>query len=929
MPKGHPLMTSTVPMPDSEKKFQALADCSPFGIFHTDAKGSAVYTNGAWQQMSGLGAQDSLGDGWSRAIHPDDRERVVGQWQATTRAGVDFDISCRIQRPDGVVRHMHFSARALPPEPGQDGGYVGMALDITEQVEATERLRENNVLLQTMLAHIPCGISVFDRNLKLQVGNPLFRSLLDLPDHLFEGGHADFRSLNLHSARRLKPDAAQAEVEKRLQAALHPDQRVHELSRANGQVLEVRRALMPGGGFVTTYTDVTANKQTLGSLREAKEEAEQAALAKSAFLATMSHEIRTPMNGVIGMTSLLLDTPLTEEQREFTEVIRQSGEGLLVVINDILDYSKIESGNMDLEWLPFDLQETLESSIELLALKAQEKKLDLVYLIEPDVPTWIYGDLARLRQVLVNLLSNALKFTDRGEVFVSVKNSKEPPSSGGRSVTLEICVKDTGIGIPADKLDRLFQAFSQVDSSTARRFGGTGLGLAISRRLVEAMGGRMWVESEPGVGARFYFSLPTESAVAVENAIAQQRPELRGKRALLVDDNVTNLRILSLQAERWGMTQRACESPAAALALLEAGEHFDVVITDMHMPDMDGIAFARKARALRSSLPIVLLSSVSMRQTPDAQLFAVVLTKPARQLALFDALVSALPAVAPVQRASGARASQFDPDMAGRMPLRILLAEDNEVNRKVALRMLKGFGYNADVAGNGLEAVDAVQRQAYDLVLMDIQMPELDGLEATRRIVAQHAPGVRPRIVAMSANALREDSEAALRAGVDDYVVKPISVPMLRAALEKSGELIAARKSQSRAAAAGPTPAGPPCDMLDDEHLHSFLDLDPSGEFVAGLITSFAANSRLALAGLRQAVADGNAAEARGLAHQLRGTSSTLGVREMTRLCIALEEQAARGDLHGAAGLLDQCDREFQGGLAALDGFLVQHGQGR
>ncbi len=921
-------MNSTVPIAASEKKFQALADCSPFGIFHTDAAGSTVYTNAAWQQMSGMSEQETLGDGWSQAIHPGDRERVFAQWRATAAAGLDFDTRYRIQRPDGVVRHLQIRARPLGPDAGGDGGYVGTALDITPQVEASEQLRENNVLLQTMLAHIPCGISVFDRNLKLQVGNPLFRSLMDLPDTLFEGGKADFRSLNLYTAKRLRPDNPEAEVERRLQAALHPDQRVHELNRANGVVLEVRRALMPGGGFVTTYTDVTANKKTLHSLREAKEEAEQAAQAKSAFLATMSHEIRTPMNGVIGMTSLLLDTPLTEEQREFTEVIRQSGEGLLVVINDILDYSKIESGNMDLEWLPFDLQETLESSIELLALKAQEKKLDLLYLIEPDVPTWIYGDLARLRQVMVNLLSNALKFTDRGEVLVSVKNSKEPAPGGGRSVLLEVCVKDTGIGIPPDKLDRLFQAFSQVDSSTARRFGGTGLGLAISRRLVEAMGGRMWVESEAGVGARFYFSLATEAALPVESASTLHRPELRGKRALLVDDNVTNLRILSLQAERWGMGLRACESPQAAIALLEAGEHFDVIITDMHMPDMDGLAFARKARALRTALPIVLLSSVSMRQTPDAQLFAAVLTKPARQLALFDALVAALPAVQPVQRAAGARVSHFDVTLAERMPLRILLAEDNEVNRKVAMRMLKGFGYNADVAGNGLEAIEALQRQRYDLVLMDIQMPELDGLQATRRIVRELAPAIRPRIIAMSANALREDAEAALAAGVDDYVVKPISVPMLLAALERSGEAVAARTGNSQPAPLAPMATDALCDLLDDEHLRSYHELDPSGEFVAGLVTSFAANSRQALADLRQAVAEGRAADARGLAHQLRGTSSTLGVREMTRLCIALEETTARGELDGAAAVVDQCEREFHSGLAALDVFLARLGPG-
>jgi PAS domain S-box-containing protein len=928
-------MSASPSLASSERKFQALADCSPFGIFHTDSQGRAIYTNAAWQDMSGLGAEQSLGHGWSEAVHPEDRARVIAQWQQTTEAGLDFDTRYRICRPDGGIRHLHVKAHALEGVEGEEKGFVGVALDISAQVAATEQLRSSSLLLETMLAHVPCGISIFDRDLKLLVGNPRFRDLLALPDALFEDGRADFERLNMYTLRKLDPDHARDEVKRRVEAALNPDQRVHELVRANGSVLEVRRALMPTGGFVTTYTDITQHKRTLQSLQEAKDAAEQAALAKSAFLATMSHEIRTPMNGVIGMTSLLLDTPLTDEQREFTQVIRQSGEGLLVVINDILDYSKIEAGNMELEWLPFDLQESVESSIELLALKAREKKLDLVYLIEPDVPAWIYGDMARLRQVLVNLISNALKFTEEGEVLVSVRTSTEqlaaPASRAtpGRSVTLEVCVKDTGIGIPADKLDRLFQAFSQVDSSTARRFGGTGLGLAISRRLVEVMGGKLWVESEPGVETRFYFSFSTQAAVPAAAAEEAEHVELRGRRALLVDDNLTNLRMLALQAERWGMTQQACESPAVALALIEAGEHFDVVITDMHMPDVDGVAFARNVRALRTHLPIVLLSSVSMRQTPDAQLFASVLTKPARQLALFEALVAALPAAMPVERAADSRVSQFDVRLAYRMPMRILLAEDNEVNRKVALRMLKGFGYDADVAGNGLEAIAAVQRQPYDLVLMDIQMPEMDGLEATRRIVRDVPFELRPRIVAMSANALREDADAALMAGVDDYVVKPISVPMLRAALERSSALIAVRDSQPGAlpgAVRRPVAAAP---VLDEEQLQNFLDLDPSGEFLRGLLVSFATNSRQALADVRQAVKEGNAAAAVEVMHQLKGTSGTLGVKELRRLCIALEDVAAQGTLAGAELLVEQCEREFETGLAALDLFMTARGPAR
>ncbi|MDB5943164.1 MAG: multi-sensor hybrid histidine kinase, partial [Ramlibacter sp.] len=392
--------------------------------------------------------------------------------------------------------------------------------------------------------------------------------------------------------------------------------------------------------------------------------------------------------------------------------------------------------------------------------------------------------------------------------------------------------------------------------------------------------------------------------------------ELRGKRALLVDDNRTNLRILSLQTERWGMTQRASEDPSAALALVAAGEQFDVVITDMHMPQMDGAALARQLRALRPTLPLVLLSSVNIRQTPDAQLFSSVLTKPARQQALFDALVCAIPAARPAQRKADTKTSQFDATLGERMPLRILLAEDNEVNRKVALRMLKGFGYQADVAANGLEAVAAVRRQAYDVVLMDIQMPEMDGLEAARIIVSELPSADRPRIIAMSANAMREDTEAAVAAGMDDYVVKPISVPLLQAALEKCGELKAARRHDAPAAAAG---------VLDDSHLESFIDLDPSGEFLESLVASFEANSRRCLAELRQAVTDGDAAATEAVAHQLKGTSAALGVTEMSRLCIALEALAQQGRLQDAGAMVAACEREFAAGLQALNQFLTGH----
>jgi PAS domain S-box-containing protein len=550
-------------------------------------------------------------------------------------------------------------------------------------------------------------------------------------------------------------------------------------------------------GYVGIAADITQRKRDIEALRKSKEEAEEAARVKSAFLATMSHEIRTPMNGVIGMTSLLLNTPLSPDQREFTDAIRVSGESLLVVINDILDYSKIESGRMEFEHQPFDLQEALESTIELLALKAQEKHLDLMYLMDPDVPRWIYGDLPRLRQVLVNLLSNAVKFTERGEVFLYVKNSgagKTDEAAGDQALTLEFSVRDSGIGISEEKSKLLFSAFTQVDSSISRKFGGTGLGLAISRKLAEGMGGEMWVVSREGEGATFAFTLPTSAAEPLAPQPEISHDAIHGKRVLLVDDNATNLRILGVQTEQWGMKPFATLDPSAAIAMVNnasgTSNAFDLIITDMHMPVVSGVRLAEEIHRKNPALPIVLLTSGNTRDGEMRGNFAATLTKPARQSTLHDAVMRAFHAQPQPAAPSRASATSFDDTLATRYPLRILLAEDNDLNQKLALRVLKSFGYIADVAANGYEVITALRRQPYDLVLMDVQMPEMDGLEATRQIL-RIWPDVdnRPRITAMSANAMREDVDAAAEAGMDDYVTKPISIAALRAALERCGEI--------------------------------------------------------------------------------------------------------------------------------------------
>jgi PAS domain S-box-containing protein len=795
------------------------------GVVVTDVVGHVEWINAGFTRISGFTIDELRGKKPGTVLQgPHTDSAVVAQIRERLAAHEGFKVELLNYHKSGRPYWVEIEVQPLRDTTGKLTGFMGLEIDITERKRFAEELALQEARFRLIFSGMPIGINwchVDEHGHATRLVNDAHLALCGLsaeevqvPGALLRATHPD----DLPAQETLHAKLASGEIDR---FSMEKRYR-HRDGRVVWVAYTILRKNHPRGAFeeLSAVVDITEQKRTTEELHEAKEVAEKATAAKSAFLATMSHEIRTPMNGVVGMTSLLLDTPLTPLQRDYVETIRLSGDSLLTIINDILDFSKIESGRLELEQESFSVREAVEGVLDLLAAKAADKQIDLLYEIAEDVPDIVRGDTTRLRQILMNLVGNALKFTLQGEVVVNVRRveTSQPETSGQPDAglqkpapagsdggaapaprapaadrcPLQFAVRDTGIGIPPEAIGRLFQSFSQVDASTTRRFGGTGLGLAIAKRLAELMGGRMWVESTFGQGSTFSFTIEPELASAKLPSHSAAPPGLlAGCRLLIVDDNATSRRILAALAAKWGAVAHSAATGDEALAGLRAGQTFDLAVIDMQMPGMTGVTLAREIRRLGPAgrLPLVLLSSLGQIPREDRGEFAAHLAKPAKPAQLYAALVeifapaaggrsSVTPAavVAPAAPAPGAT-----------HPERILLAEDNVVNQKVALLMLQRLGYRAEVVTNGLEVIATLERQPVDIILMDVQMPELSGIETTRKLRERSTDLLkRPWIIALTASAMLEDREQCLAAGMDDYLSKPLQPDELKNALARA-----------------------------------------------------------------------------------------------------------------------------------------------
>ncbi|HEV2222936.1 MAG TPA: response regulator [Candidatus Acidoferrales bacterium] len=896
-----------------------LIETSPLGIVAGDPNGLIKICNSAFERLFQCVRAEVIGMSLTSLVTPPERSEESAGFARQLTAGETVHATTQRRRSDGTLVDVELYCGPLHAEGGQSG-FLVLYQDITERKRAEEELAERTAYLNTLIEASPLGIVAVDTVGRIKMCNSAF-------ERLFQYARTEATGMDLNSLITPSESSEEsAEFARRRQSG-ETVQATTQRRRKDGTLLDVELYGVPmrvGGeevGTLVIYHDISERKKADEALRNAKEQAEEANRAKSEFLANMSHEIRTPMNGILGMTQLTLETKLNDEQREYLGMVKSSADSLLTLLNDILDFSKIEAGKLDLDLSPFALRESMGEALKALGHLAHRKGLELAWHVDARVPTWLVGDSGRLRQILVNLVMNAIKFTERGEVVVSVKVESETP----QEVELHFSVRDTGIGISAEKRKLIFAAFTQADSSTTRKYGGTGLGLTISQALVKMMNGSISVESETRQGSIFHFTarLKVPEASFIPPAVVELAA-LRGLRALVVDDNQSNRLILTELLAQWGMAPEQTASGDEALKLLASegrgSAPFRLALIDADMPEMDGFALVERFKATSgaSALSMFMLSSTMLAgdiaRSHDGGL-AGFLTKPVQPSELLDAILGVMSSTE--KMIPDALDIQSAPQVSNRgNGMRILLAEDNVVNRQLAARLLEKRGYTVVIAKNGIEALAAVEREEIDMVLMDVQMPEMDGLEAIRvirsneKISKRHLP-----IISLTAHVMKGDREKCIEAGADDYIPKPIQPADLFAAMER---MCPSRRADNEPHAPAPAVS----DSLNTVELLERVQGDR--ELLTEIVHLFETGLPAILQGLHESIAREDAVEIARVAHTLKGSVGNFGRGAACRAVEEMESFAKQSDIARTANAFVVVERELKELLAALEPFRAQ-----